>query len=187
MRAQWILSWMSLYACLAWAGEASHLPDITKSLVLEETGDVLSLRGVAIHRHFFQEDYIAAFYSLNPVRDPQAALADLGPKRMWIYCLRPISNMRAIWEEGFHQNNPPDVVEKDQLRISQFLKMIDYPLQEKDTIAIDFVPNTGVKIFINEIVKGEIKDDESYSLILKVWIGRQPPSKKFRKDLFNLS
>ncbi len=161
--------------------------DIPKTTVLEETGDVLKLRGAALHKLYFRDSYIGAFYSLNPDISPQQALIDVGPKRMWLYFLRTVDNLKEYWEEGIDENNPPDIIEREQISISQFFKMVDLPLQEGDTLVLDYIPNVGTKVIIKGAVKGIIKGNEFYNLVLKVWMGRSPPSEKFRKDLFNLS
>ena len=161
--------------------------EIPKTVVLEETGDVLTLRGVALHKKYFQDSYIAAFYSLNKIENPQQAITDHGPKRMWLYFLRSVDNLREYWEDAIDDNNPPEVVEREQISISQFFKMIDLPLREGDTLVLDFVPNVGTRVIIRGNLKGLIKGNEFYDLVLKTWMGRSPPSEKFRKDLFNLS
>lgn len=161
--------------------------DIPKTVVLEETGDILNLRGTALYKRFFQNIYIGAFYSHNLVSDAQAGLADTGPKRMWVYFLYPIDSQKQYWQEAIADNNSPEIVQREQISISQFLKMIDTPFREGDTLALDYVPNVGTKVIIKGTPKGIIKGNEFYNLILKVWMGRQPPSEKFKRDLFNLS
>ncbi len=161
--------------------------EIPKTIVLEETGDVLTLRGVALHKLYFKDSYIGAFYSLNKESTPKEAINDPGPKRMWLYFLRSVDNLREYWEEAIDTNNPPDLIEREQISISQFFKMIDMPLREGDILILDFVPNVGTKIIIKGSMKGLIKGNEFYNLVLKTWMGRSPPSEKFRKDLFNLS
>lgn len=177
-----------LLQSMAWAENYSfYKQEIPKTIVLEETGDVLTLRGVALQKLFFQDYYIAAFYSLHTVTTPQEAISELGPKRMWLYFLRSVDNLREYWEEGIDANNPPELVEREQISISQFFKMIDVPMREGDTLILDFVPNVGTKVIIRGTMKGLIKSNEFYNLVLKAWMGRSPPSEKFRKDLFNLS
>ncbi len=161
--------------------------EIPKTVVLEETGDVLTLRGVALHKHYFKDSYIAAFYSLNKIDGPQQAITDAGPKRMWLYFLRSVDNLREYWEDAIDSNNPPQIVEREQISISQFFKMVNLPLREGDTLVLDFVPNVGTRVIIKGNLKGLIKGNEFYDLVLKTWMGRSPPSEKFRKDLFNLS
>ncbi|MBS0289463.1 MAG: chalcone isomerase family protein [Proteobacteria bacterium] len=161
--------------------------DIPRSVVLEETGDVLTLRGIALHKLYFKDNYLGAFYSLNPISTPQQAILDKGPKRMWLYFIGTVDNLKEYWEAGIKENNPPDIIEREQINISQFFKMIDSPVQNGDTLVLDYVPNEGTKVIIKGTIKGNIKGDEFFNLVLKVWMGRFPPSEKFRKDLFNLS
>jgi hypothetical protein len=157
------------------------------TVVMEETGDVLTLRGVALAKYFFEDSYIGAFYTLHPVMDPNAALADEGPKRMSFYILRPMTDFRDQLQNALDDNVSPQMVQREQINISQLLKIFDIALQEGDIINFDCIPKIGIKITIGGNVKAIIKDTEIYDLILKTWMGRQPPSKKFRKDLFNLT
>jgi|GEM_PF-3792225 len=160
---------------------------IPTTVVIDESGGVLTLRGVALAKFFFEDDYIGAFYSLNPVKDAKSALADDGPKRMAFYILRTNKNFRDQLQAAIEENNSPQMVQRDQINISQFLKIFDATLHEGDVIIFDCIPKLGIKIMVRGNVKAVIKDTEIYNLILKTWMGRQPPSKKFRKDLFNLT
>ncbi|MBI2790499.1 MAG: chalcone isomerase family protein [Gammaproteobacteria bacterium] len=179
---------LTLLISNVWAGNYTfYRQDIPKTVVLEETGDVLTLRGVALHKLYFQDSYIGAFYSLNPITSAQLAIKDAGPQRMWLYFLRTVDNLKEYWEQGIDENNSPEIIEREQISISQFFKMIDTPLREGDTLVLDYMPNVGTKVIIKGAVKGIIKGNEFYDLVLKVWMGRMPPSEKFRKDLFNLS
>lgn len=161
--------------------------EIPKTVVIEDTGDVLKLRGAALHKIFFKDGYIGAFYSSETVHTPAQALADQGSKRMWFFFLHPFDSPRKYWEEAIENNNSPEIVERDQISISQFLKMVDSPLNKGDILILDYIPNIGTRVIVKGTVRGIIKGNEFYSLVLKVWMGRQPPSEKFRKDLFNLS
>lgn len=175
-----------LYSTISFA-EYVPLPAVPPTIVLEETGDVLTLRGVGLHKVFFEDSYLGAFYSLDPVRAPSEALSDSGPKRMVFYFLRPINNFQEILGMAIAVNNSPELSQREQINISQFLDYVNFPLQKGDTIVLDYVPNVGTKVVVKGSVRGVIKGNEFYNLVLKVWMGRQPPSNKFRKDLFNLS
>lgn len=157
------------------------------TVVLEETGDVLTLRGVGLNKYLGEERYLGAFYSLNNVQNPEEALQDAGPKRMVFYFLHSVSNFREQLETAIDVNNAPDLIEREQINIGQFLDYFSMPFRKDETITLDFVPNVGVKVTVKGSYKGTIKSDQFYNLVLKTWMGRQPPSKKFQKDLFYLS
>lgn len=188
MKYFWFLTlfYTLLYLPVCSAGNES-LPPVAPTIVLEETGDVLTLRGVGLHKVFFEDSYLGAFYSLNLLKEPAEALIDRGPKRMVFYFLRPINNFQELLESAIVVNNSPEQIEREQLNIGQFLDYINFPLQKGDTIVLDYVPNVGTKVIVKGSFRGVIKGNEFYNLVLKVWMGRQPPSNKFRKDLFNLS
>src|SRR5476651_606506 len=93
--------WFVLLLCgiplLGFAGNPTfHKRDLPKILKIQETGDVLVLRGVALHKHYFNDCYIGAFYSHAPLSDPKQALKDVEAKRMWIYFLQPMSDFRNV-------------------------------------------------------------------------------------------
>ncbi len=162
-------------------------PDVAKTTVVEETGDVLTLRGIALHKHFFQDKYLGAFYSLNSLNNPQQAVKDSGPKRMWLFCISGLDNFKEDWNLAILANNSPEMVKREQINISQFLKLLHPPFHSGDVLVLDYVPNVGTKVVLNGAVRGIIKGNDFYGLILKAWMGRLPPSKKFQYDLFNLS
>ncbi|HRE32721.1 MAG TPA: chalcone isomerase family protein [Candidatus Berkiella sp.] len=160
---------------------------IPLTVVMEESSETLTLRGVALSKHFFEDDYIGAFYSQNLVLDAKAALADNGPKRMVFYFLRSNDHFRKQLEAAIEENNSPQMVQREQINISQLLKIFDRHLREGDIVILDYIPKIGMRIILRGTVNVVIKDTEIYNLVLKTWMGRQPPSKKFRKDLFNLT
>lgn len=172
--------------CIA-ANKEFYGRSIPTTAVIDDVAGVLTLRGVALDKYFFEDNYIGAFYTLNPVKDEKEALIDAGPKRMAFYFLRTNTNFRAQLQAAIEENNSPQMVQRDQINISQFLKIFDLTLKEGDVITFDFIPNVGMKIMLRGNVKAVIKDTEIYNLVLKTWMGRQPPSKKFRKELFNLT
>lgn len=186
-RNLFFLTLISLSLCVFAANKEFYGRSIPTTVVIDDVAGTLTLRGVALDKHFFEDNYIGAFYTLNPVKDEKEALMDAGPKRMAFYILRTNNNFRAQLQAAIEENNSPKMVQRDQINISQFLKIFDLTLQEGDVIILDFIPNVGMKIMLRGSVKAVIKDTEIYNLVLKTWMGRQPPSKKFRKELFNLT
>jgi hypothetical protein len=175
--------------CVAWStGQITiRKPNLPKTLRIEETGDTLTLRGVATHKNYFQDRYIAAFYSNSSLRHPVDAMKDQHAKRMWMFFLEPIPDFKSLIQESLTENNSPKILDLEQVSISQFLNMIDVPLKPGDIVVFDYLPKVGTKVMINGSVRGIIKGNEFYPYVLRIWMGRQPPSKKFRQDLFNLS
>jgi hypothetical protein len=159
---------------------------IARQVVNEETGSVLQLTGIAVSTRYANDYYLAAYYGLTKTTTPQQALSDPGPRRMWLMILEPAKDLVDYWRKAIEINNPPASVQQQQLQISQFIKMINYPIKTGDTIIIDYVPNVGTKVVIKGSFKGLIKGNEFFDLLLKTWLGRFPPSEKFRYDLFNL-
>jgi hypothetical protein len=51
-------------------------------------------------------------------------------------------------------------------------------------VAFDYLPKKGTRITVNNSVEGIISSQSFYSNLLKIWMGRQPPSDKFQDELF---
>jgi hypothetical protein len=178
--------WLLLFTNVCWAG--TLLPNgLEPTVSMQETGDVLTLRGMGVFKEAEQDYYLGAYYSLNKNQTPQEALQDNGPQRIAVYFLKPASHFRELMEASIEANNSPETIEREQLNIGQFLDFLTMSFQKNDIVLLDFIPNVGMKVTINGVYKGTIKSNQFYNLILKVWMGRQPPSKKFQKDLFYLS
>lgn len=175
------------FPLLVYGAVKFHNQTIPKSVVNEETGSILKLRGIALGKYYAHDNFVAALYTQATVATPQDVLSDTGPKRMWIVYLRPVENHQLYWRNAIKINNAPQIYEQEQLKINQFLKMINSRLQAGDTLLIEFVPNVGTKVVIKGSFKGIIKGNEFFNLVLKTWLGRFPPSEKFRYDLFNLT
>lgn len=158
--------------------------NMSEKVVLEETGDVLTLRGASVYKHFGEDVYQGIFYSLNPLKDPKEVLRDAGPKRMIFYFHRPTLNFSDYLEEAIKINNPPELIEREQINLGQFLGFFNVPFESNEIATVDFVPNVGVKVTVKGIYRGTIKGETFSTLVLKIWMGRQPPSTVFQKNLF---
>lgn len=178
---------VGVIACLYFSSSsASLIKDFAKKVVIEETGMVLNLQGEGLYTENSTAIYKIAFYSLNPVPNPSEILTDSSAKRLLIIFLKRDKNFVNNLKLAITKNNPPKIVSQEQISISQFLKMIDLPFQEGDTLIIDYVPDVGTKVVASDSFRGIIKGQDFFNLIVKIWLGRQPPSKELKQDLFNL-
>jgi len=176
------------FACCAFAANAATLvKDFADKVVIEETGSVLTLRGWGVLKEDSIPMYQIAFYSLNPLKNTMEVLKDSGSKRLMIIFLKGDQNFVNNTKLAITKNNPPKMLSKEQISMSQFLKMIDLPFQAGDTLIIDYVPDVGTKVVASDSFRGIIQGQDFFNLIVKIWLGRQPPSQKLKQDLFNLS
>ena len=146
----------------------------------------MSLHGIAIYKHYAHDIYAGAFYAQDHDKTPQAALNDPGPKRMLFLILSTSLPFQDLIESGLKRNNAPKILKKEQVRLSQFLHILDRKYSVGDVIVFDRIPKVGTQIMVNNLELGVIEGDEFYDVLLKIWMGRQPPSFKFREDLFSI-
>lgn len=157
---------------------------IPVTIRLAHPDGAVDLRGIAIYKRAIQPIYAAAFYTQNTVLTPAQALSDPGYKRMLFFFLSPVTDFDKLIREGMQINNAPGVMQEEQIHVTRFLKMINRPFKAGDIIMFDYLPQKGMRIIINTTVEGIIPSQDFYNYVLKIWMGREPPSLKFRHDLF---
>lgn len=164
----------------------SFQQQIPSSARLDTNRGWVELRGIGVARHYAQDVYAGAFYSFHPDRTPQEALNDPEPKRMLFLILSQTPPFNELIIESLKLNNAPKLLKLEQVRISRFLQLIDKNYSIGDVITFDYIPKVGTQIMVNNLSLGVIDGDEFYTVLLKMWMGRQPPSIKFREDLFSI-
>lgn len=153
---------------------------------IDKAQTAISLRGVALYKQYAQDVYAGAFYSKNVLKTPEEALADRGPKRLLFSVLHSSPTLVTLIEQGLKLNNSPQTLKKEQIYISQFLNIINRTYKVGDSLALDYLPSGNTQVLLNNLPIGEIEDPEFYKYLLKMWMGRRPPSFKFQEDLFSI-
>jgi hypothetical protein len=94
---------------------------------------------------------------------------------------------KTFWRrlsQGMKINNERKAL-KDNLFFFKKLKtFFTHEIKRGDIIRFDYHPDLGTYVFYNHQLLGEINQSrEFYRFILNVWLGRRPPSKRFKQGL----
>lgn len=161
--------------------------EIPESVVVRKDKIQLDLLGAGVRTKFFVNVYVGAFYADETLKTPIEAVDENVPKRMHFYFLHKVNaqKMQDAWKEGIRANNDAQAVLSQQDDVKRFLEMLNQPMQSGDQLILDYTPQQGTKVVLNGSVKGIFPGKPFNDLILKTWMGKEPPSKKFQTALLS--
>lgn len=90
--------------------------------------------------------------------------------------------------EGMKINNEKVALKANLANIKLFKSFFKKSFKKGDLLRIDYHTDFGTRVFLNNRRLGEISGDSStkkefFRLIINIWLGERPPSKKFRDGL----
>lgn len=145
----------------------------------------LLLNGAGIRSKLFVKVYVGALYLGEPSSSSTAILATEGAKSMQMTVLYKAVEAEKItngWNDGFEANLDDSELQtlKDRLRTFNAL----FPdLHKGDRVHMDYSPDTGTRVSVNDEQLGIIEGADFFVALLKVWIGDQPADKNLKKGL----
>lgn len=143
----------------------------------------LGLRGVAWIKAF-----VAGLYVSAPSKDAGQLLAMPGPKRLRLkIMLKAPSHELTKSLTGRIEDHEPEAV-RVQLgeRLQRLAETIDGigDLHPGDTLDLDFVPDQGISLRLNERAVGKpVAGEDLYRAVLKIFVGDHPVDKRMREGL----
>jgi hypothetical protein len=79
----------------------------------------------------------------------------------------------AGWNEGFTGNNTAEELKVLQDRINQFNSFFT-TVRKGDEIRLDYMPQEGTRVWINDTLKGTVPGEDFSRALLKIWLGSRP-------------
>jgi len=147
--------------------ERVHLPNHDAPLVLNGAG-VLS--------QFFQDIYIGALYLRQRDKKVSSIISKAEPKCIVMHVLRDRleadtlhNSMLNNLEDNLSVDEQEDIAAEAE-RVKHFLRDV----KKGDVIRIDFLPQVGTRLWINDSLQGEIAGETFYQAMLKIWLGDDP-------------
>jgi hypothetical protein len=137
---------------------------------------VLVLNGAGIRKKLFVKVYVGALYLTVKRTTVGEILADRGAKRIvmsFLYKEVSAEKLVAGWNEGFDGNNTAAEVKELQDRIDQFNSFF-ITVRKGDEIRLDYMPQEGTQVWINETLKGTVPGEDFSQALLKIWLGSKP-------------
>ena len=156
---------------------------VPEKISIGESGTQLVLNGVGIRKKLFVKVYVGALYLPGKLNTVGAILGDPGPKRIAMHFLyKEVSAKKLIdgWNEGFAGNNSAEVFKSLQNRINRFNKLFR-TVKKGDVIRLDYLPEKGTQVLINDKLMGTVEGNDFNQAILKIWLGSKPADDGLKK------
>jgi len=148
----------------------------------------LQLNGLGMRAVLWLKGYVAGLYLSEKASTAQAVYQASGPKRIQMKMLVQVSaaDFRKALINGIHANVPQSDWPKLQSRLEQFELAIDEvgTVKKGDTITLDFVPDRGLTVRLNEQNKGSaITGNDFFNAVLAIFVGNSPVDARLKSGL----
>ena len=163
--------------------------DIPDSIRLPGTDSELMLNGGGIREKLFMDIYIGALYLPDKATDARSILSDTGPASVRMHFLyKEVSREKIIggWHDGLSANLPAAEYKALQPRLEQFNSLFR-SVRRGDVISIDYNPDTGTEVRINDELRGVTPGNDFFRALLKIWLGEKPVSKSLKQGMLGNS
>jgi len=142
-------------------------------------GGTLVVNGAGLRKKAFFKVYAMALYLPEKQGDVLAVLGSKGAKRIGMSLLRDLSAQQLVdaLHEGFADNLAAAEMTALAPRIKAFAALMLTLGEAKSgtLILIDSIPDIGTRLTVNgQVVGTEIRGDDFYPALLKIWLGNKP-------------
>jgi len=165
---------MFIFAVQSLAGREIAGVNVPETVTIKNKG--LILNGAGIRKKLFVKVYVGALYLTDKRTTTSQILSDPGAKRIVMsFLYKEVSADKLVdgWNEGFHANNSAEELKVLQDRIDQFNSFFVTVLRG-DIIQLDYTPDQGTQVWINDMLKGTVPGEDFSQALLKIWLGRKP-------------
>jgi len=159
--------------------------DIPDSIKLANSGNELVLNGAGVREKFFMDIYVGALYLPARTSDAGVVLSGTGAASVRMHFLyKEVSKKKIIdgWQDGLSDNLSPAEMTTVQPQLDKFNTLFR-TVKHGDVISIDYIPDTGTEVRINEEWRGVVPGNDFYRALLKIWLGNEPISKSLKQDM----
>jgi hypothetical protein len=163
-----------IFAVQSLAGREIAGVNVPETVTIKNKG--LVLNGAGIRKKFFVKVYVGALYLTNKQTTTSQILSDPGAKRIVMsFLYKEISADKLVegWKEGFDSNNSAEELKILQDRIDLFNSFF-VTVRKGDVIQLDYIPDQGTQVWINDVFKGIVPGEDFSQAVLKIWLGRKP-------------
>lgn len=176
-------------------GQVAHaqnaaLAGVNYPASLKVEGTTLVLNGSGISYRAVAKVYTLGLYVAKKVDKADAILAAPGPKQLRFVMLQGmrIDEVGKLITSGVENNSTRTqffgMIPAIRTMGEQFSRI--KRMAPGDIFAIEWVPNRGTVFYVNEQPAGlPIQDPEFFNAILRVWLGKSPPSQALKEALLD--
>jgi len=188
MNAVVILSLSLLLTSLPAAAKKIGDVLIPDTLALPNSGHELLLNGAGIRKKFFMDIYIGALYLPASKSDSAAILADTGATSVLMHFLyKEVGKDKIVegWNDGLRENISSSEFQAMAERLEQFNALFK-TVRKGDVIRIDYSPDAGTEVRINNEWRGSVKGNDFFRALLSIWLGEHPVSRSLKNEMLGL-
>jgi hypothetical protein len=173
---------------LSMSGHAAALEGLQFADQIKLGNRDLQLNGLGIRKVLWFKGYVAGLYLTDKVSTGEAVLDQVGPKRIQMRMLMEIgsNDVKKALIDGMRKNVTDSQWTAMQERVTVFSATIDSigSTRPGDTINLDFVPNQGLLLSVNDAPKGgAIAGLDFYTALLKIYVGDDPVDSRLKQGM----
>ncbi len=150
----------------------------------------LKLNGVASYKELNKEYYIGGLLLDDYISNPDDIRLYKKQKQMKLIVTTKRWSARQWqkqWQNNIAINNTLLGNDKGlQKDLAYFTSFLSEDLTNGDELVIDYHPNKGTRIRLNDFEFIETRDDALFNYLVNTWIGKLPPSREFKNRILTL-
>lgn len=147
-------------------------------------GNNLRLSGAAVLDRNFVPFYAAALYLPASVRSLEQLQSGLSPYRMIVVWQIPElddAHVDEYWRKAFSDAAGADRLGRIKSGVERFVELFG-AARHGQVILFDYVPDAGMRIFVDDKPTGQLPGVEFNTVLLSIWLGEKAP-RDFRTSL----
>lgn len=183
-----IIIFYVLFSHVAYGVEVKGI-NIADHVTQSESDQALILNGTGMRTKFFFDIYIGALYLSEKSSNANGIIGSTTPKRVAMHFLRDKIEKKKLtdgWNDALADAVGKEIVKTLKSKIDQFNSYFP-DIVKGDTVVIDFIPNQGTVISINEQRKGIIPGDDFQRTLLSIWLGESPPNAALKEGMLGIA
>lgn len=167
------------------APSAAELAGVTLPDSRMADGTKLILNGIGLRTFSILQIkiYVAGLYLAERNSNPESILRSREPKVLDIHFLRDVDAEAAhkSWRAGFANNCRPPECTVDQRDVEQFIARVP-AVRDGDESMMVFT-SKGVRVTFNGQLMGDITDTHFAEVLLRTFLGPEPPTQRLKREL----
>jgi hypothetical protein len=162
---------------------------VPETVRLESTDTELVLNGAGVHKKTFVKVYVGALYLPKRLNDVESILDEPGAKRIMMKFLYTKVSANKIIDnlnKGLSENNTSEELGFFQAILIKF-KALFRDVYKGDMIRLDYLPEEGTQVWLNNKLICTVKGVEFYRALLKVWLGPKSSDEVLKEAMLGAS
>ena len=147
----------------------------------------LTLSGIGVHQFLLMRIYRAGIYLKARADTADAILTSPSPIRARLVMMHSVSaaHFVLVLRDGLVANTTQEEVDSRYREIVRFFEMMEKldHLDEGDLVDLDFVDGQTSIRMNGKTIASHLGDRVFYNLILRIWFGEDPISRKLKRSL----